>query len=1379
MYYLDQLTLKNVRSYRDQPSTIIFSPNLTIITGHNGAGKSTLLEALLYLLSQDRPVYDRIEPKGASDSTTMLMQCILRQGANATEENQEPIKDPKLDPPLKSSCRRKKNLGEISATSLKSNQILFELRRTIKRAEGSKTNASQRNRKPNSPELSSALQLYDGVIQYCLLCSVTKSNWMFATPEEISRSTDQILNVDRFTKLSKDLNLSTKESASSEACYTATLASIATQEETLCSMSEDISSEEEIKKQLQRDHDLLASISDEFIDFSATYTDVCELFEQSTTLSKDNQAIVNKHLNLYYAKLMNVPISAFLSNKTSTDEDSLLSYLTIRSGNNALLEIFKKVLKANMNSDSQIQLEKIKDIFSKQVHSKMLKEGVLLAHWEKLKEQYDPHSITNFIDKYKSVYTLLRSIKDTKVEAKVIVPESQNTDINRKYNLIESFYKKIIKFSGSFECNKDFDNIDAFEQLCLDLSMICMNVHTINDAINNNISQSQDGLKSIKNSIDILDTSIITEQNNHAAISKLVSLANTLSDTLTELQNLEYEEVSKRNIFQDLSTKYTNLTTSISQYQKAHDQLLYLYTNHYVSPKQLLDMKTNLINSNLLSYIPILLSTAMKQYEGREKDISTLCRFVFSTWEKNWCDLISSLESVGYPKMDTLMDITKRIPPNCLSILNDVLGFINGIIQDCISIEFTSFVRDSIDLSESLNKMVKDVNDALQKWLTATGNMVSVLPTLRNDFSIYINKRTELSESMSKNVVALFDDFLSGYREEAAQRKADLVKTIISMLTRSINLLQIAIECQNLNVSFDEVCTDLLELESIGSVLQKIIVNENEVSSSGNRADMLFYQMFYTMPGNTMICSSFPLLAPQLSYQSIDCLTIKDTINTFFDTLIVATTYLEEEYTNSQNELSSLKEQLNNEERGLTAAKQALQEAENCTKILHLNISELKQQFLATSIDGKPYSLDYAQKLSKQDIYISEKLKLHKEERSVLSLKADTLQKELSMLIRDASQILLPSPANEPLSHEEFLSMKNALEKIKKSPSSAEVEAAENSYQIVRAEASHLQDILNLLNEYITIRELLSKAIIFINKVKSQSQNSMNHGNHQSLLNTVKKIEQELNNKDHTLGKALDSLDSALMLYEYIKKQTEVELYKKEGSIGEKRAQYNQAKCELKKLTEKYAQCKASLLIIKGASMISTMMHNTVKEFKHMLLKRLNNKLQSLWNQCYAHAGDAQNEISTVRLAITQVGVGDKAKDVIELQAICDDINTGNPVVRSFRETCSSGQQVLLSILLRLSFSYISMSPFSFIVLDEPTNYLDKENSKNLAYVLADFISNEQNTQVIIITHSLEFCDALISATNNTNTRTYKVSMESEGSTIREIKWELDDDMTY
>ena len=319
-----------------------------------------------------------------------------------------------------------------------------------------------------------------------------------------------------------------------------------------------------------------------------------------------------------------------------------------------------------------------------------------------------------------------------------------------------------------------------------------------------------------------------------------------------------------------------------------------------------------------------------------------------------------------------------------------------------------------------------------------------------------------------------------------------------------------------------------------------------------------------------------------------------------------------------------------------------------------------------------------------------------------------------------------------------------------------------------------------MLDEYTVVGDLLSILSSFAGDVCLQSTDFTDNVCCRELLTMIKRIEEEKSTSERqTLRCVLDSLENMLSLYKTTKQETAIKLYKKEGMVDEKKTLHEKLKSELQAAIERYAQSRASLLIVKGAATISLTMQRTVKEFKHMLLKRLNNKLQSLWNQCYARSGTSQNEISTVRLAINQVGEGDKARDVVELQAICTNTSTGCPVARSFRETCSSGQQVLLSILLRLAFSYISMSPFSFIVLDEPTNYLDKENNKNLAHVLADFISNEQNIQVVIITHSLEFCDALIAAANNTNTRTYRVSMETGGSEIREIVWGLDDNLTY
>lgn len=1383
MYYLDQLTLKNVRSYKDRPSTIMFSPNLTIITGHNGAGKSTLLEALLYLLSQDRPVYDRLEPKDAPDNASMLMQCILRHGSCVSETKPESPEDPSLQPSLKASAKQRnsakgKSSKEAPAKALKDNQILLELTRTIKRAGKSKTSAARRNRTPDSPELASTLQLCDGLLQYCLICGVNRSNWMFETPEEISKSTDQILNVDRFTKLSKDFSPSTREVASSETSHTMALKTVAEREEALHNWSDELVREEQDRDMLKKGHDFLATFDTSIARLTAAFTKVSELLKSCTTVQQHPGTTKGRKTS--YIPLDNVPVSAFLREKEGAEEDSIPSYLIMRSGDAALLEIYKSTLETSEVPSLHIQVEDARTIFSNRASDSVRQANMLLASWEKLKAEYDPKSIPKFVDRHRAVLTLLSSTRDATKDRKPIVPSSGNEQIKTKCTLVASFYQIVTAFPGDFELNENPGNIDALATLCQNLSVICSKVSTIDEVISSNIAQTRRDLESIRESITDLDKAIKAEQRNRETISTLVSLSTSISGKSIELQGIEYEEISKQNTLQSLSSRCVHLKTSVSQQQKIHERLLHLHTNYYVPSEALAGIKDTLTNSSLLTYLPVLLSATVNQDTRRGSDIGEACKLVLRIWEESWGKLGHSLEAMGYPRMNTLTGITSRISPECLALLIDILSFINDKIHNCTNIDLSSLFTDSDDLLESLTKMAKGVSKALQAWLTTTGNMITVVPTLRSDFSIYIRKRTELSATMVRDVLTLFDDFLEGYKHDVAQQKEDLVNTILSALDAFINILPIALDCQHLNISFDKVRTEVIKLESIEQTLQKIVLNECEISSSGDQADIILYQILYDVPINIVTCTSFPLLAPQLSHQFVDCCSIKDAVNTFCDKLVHAATHLESTYSGSKQELDNLIKQLNDEENNLTAAKQESEEAERRANSMRSSILELKQQFLATSIDGKPYSIDYAQELTKKDIQISEKLKHCSEERCEMMTKADALQKELDLLALDARQISLPKSTELPLMDAEFLNMKEALEKIRKSPSAAEVDAAANSYRAAHDETLRLQAISTMLNEYAVVGDLLSILSSFAGDVCLQSTDFTDNVCCRELLTMIKRVEEEKSTSERqTLHCVLDSLENMLSLYKTTKQETAIRLYKKEGMVDEKKTLHEKLKSELQVAIERYAQSRASLLIVKGAATISLTMQRTVKEFKHMLLKRLNNKLQSLWNQCYARSGTSQNEISTVRLAINQVGVGDKARDIVELQAICTNTSTGCPVARSFRETCSSGQQVILSILLRLAFSYISMSPFSFIVLDEPTNYLDKENNKNLAHVLADFISNEQNIQVVIITHSLEFCDALIAAANNTNTRTYRVSMETGGSEIREIVWGLDDNLTY
>lgn len=67
---------------------------------------------------------------------------------------------------------------------------------------------------------------------------------------------------------------------------------------------------------------------------------------------------------------------------------------------------------------------------------------------------------------------------------------------------------------------------------------------------------------------------------------------------------------------------------------------------------------------------------------------------------------------------------------------------------------------------------------------------------------------------------------------------------------------------------------------------------------------------------------------------------------------------------------------------------------------------------------------------------------------------------------------------------------------------------------------------------------------------------------------------------------------------------------------------------------------------------------------------------------------------------------------------------------------------MLFSILLRAALAKAFARNFALLCLDEPTNYLDKQHVEDLAIYLKRF-ADENRTQLIVVTHSEEFADAL------------------------------------
>ena len=106
-------------------------------------------------------------------------------------------------------------------------------------------------------------------------------------------------------------------------------------------------------------------------------------------------------------------------------------------------------------------------------------------------------------------------------------------------------------------------------------------------------------------------------------------------------------------------------------------------------------------------------------------------------------------------------------------------------------------------------------------------------------------------------------------------------------------------------------------------------------------------------------------------------------------------------------------------------------------------------------------------------------------------------------------------------------------------------------------------------------------------------------------------------------------------------------------------------------------------------------------------------------------------------------------------------------VARPIRTGTSSGQRVMISILLRVAFAKAFKTNILTLCLDEPTNFLDQDNTEKLARMLSQFIE-ENDLQVNVITHSENFVDKLVAYSREF--KKFRVAAGNGGSAIMEIE---------
>ena len=161
-------------------------------------------------------------------------------------------------------------------------------------------------------------------------------------------------------------------------------------------------------------------------------------------------------------------------------------------------------------------------------------------------------------------------------------------------------------------------------------------------------------------------------------------------------------------------------------------------------------------------------------------------------------------------------------------------------------------------------------------------------------------------------------------------------------------------------------------------------------------------------------------------------------------------------------------------------------------------------------------------------------------------------------------------------------------------------------------------------------------------------------------------------------------------------------------------------------------------------------------------LERINMTIKSIWQKVY-HEKDIET-IQINALADESSSKGNsKNKKSFYYRIVM--IKQGEKI--NMKGTCSAGQKILASLVIKMALAQTLIKNTKFIALDEPTTNLDSEHIRRLAIQLKKMIGIYRDSiQFIVISHDMDF----IRMMNEHMQGFYRVSRNERGFT--EIKKE-------
>lgn len=320
-----------------------------------------------------------------------------------------------------------------------------------------------------------------------------------------------------------------------------------------------------------------------------------------------------------------------------------------------------------------------------------------------------------------------------------------------------------------------------------------------------------------------------------------------------------------------------------------------------------------------------------------------------------------------------------------------------------------------------------------------------------------------------------------------------------------------------------------------------------------------------------------------------------------------------------------------------------------------------------------------------------------------------------------------------------------------------QIQQQENELKILKNNLFKIKQSISELNSRIDQNENERRSINDqLNDIKIQEEYYEYFNKYQELTKEKEKLDQEKQSLLEQVGnESYDSVSNSFF-----------EMKSHYDTLNSQLRQSNQKHDELIRRSQQFKDTRQALNQAKLAARCLTLSMNDIKLYEKSLnealreyhtnrMDEVNRSIYRLWNNTYT-GGD----IDTIEIKCET----ERNNEVIDNYRV---VMIKNGVEMNMNKTCSAGQKMLASIIIRLALAEIFCASCKIIALDEPTTNLDHNNASSLASSLIKLLNDKMKPngkpyQMIIITHNKEFYQEMLN--NSGIEKFYQITKAIDGN---------------